>query len=118
MPKSKHRKNRKKYVERDASGKPKGTYKQQMGVKNLQMIRSLLFNNACESLTATEVKEAMSVGKDLTYISTTLDENGVPVEGGTETIKVTSADIKRLERIHTYKVDAEQQLKEDVERNP
>jgi hypothetical protein len=77
-----------------------------------QFMRTQLIHNACESLTAEEVKEAMVKGYELKYISTQLDENGVPIEGETKSIKISNIDILRLRPIYDSKLKQESINKE------
>lgn len=78
-----------------------------------QYMRTQLIHNACESLTAEEVKDAMVKGYELNYISTTLDDNGVPVDGETKTIKISNIDILRLQPIYEAKIRQEESLNKE-----
>ena len=68
-----------------------------------RMMRTQTIHNACASLTVEEVKEAMVVGYNLKYVTTTLDENGVPIDAGIEELKISNIDIRRLESILRHK---------------
>ena len=106
MPKSStKRKNgrNKKSVQRDSAGNAinsKNT-KQVQRIRMKQMFRMQLLHNACQSLTACEVKTAIDKGRGykMSYVSTKLDDNGVPVDGITKEIVLSNIDIKRLESI-------------------
>ena len=118
MPKSStKRKNgrNKKCVKKDSAGNivnSKNT-KQIRNIRIKQMLRMQLLNSACQSLTACEVKIAIDKGSGhkMSYISTELDKNGVPVDGVTKQITLSNIDVARLESIWTNKLASEKQMK-------
>jgi hypothetical protein len=81
-----------------------------------QMMRTQLLNVACQSLTAAEVQSAIEKGVNhsLSYVSTKLDENGVPVDGETKQIKLSNIDLRRLEMIKRNKESNESFMKENA----
>ena len=89
----------------------------QKSIKIKQMMRMQTLTSACESLTSAEVQLAIDAGKghEMSYISTKLDDNGVPVEGDTVLIKLANVDIRRLVAIFNHKEAGEQQLQENTE---
>ena len=125
MPKSSSKRKNgttKKYVQRDYAGNPVRARdkKHHRTVQIRQMMRMQLLNTACESLTSTEVQMAIDAGKGhaMSYVSTELDENGVPTSGVTKTISLASVDIQRLQSIHTRKVSSEEEMKKNVAEQP
>lgn len=96
-------------IQRDFSGAISNsrTKSHNRKVNYKRMMRSQLLYQACESLTAEEVLKSMVSGSKMSYISTKLDENGVPVEGDTKDILITSADLPRLEAIYKNKLITE-----------
>lgn len=103
----------KKSVQKDRAGHvislSKNNSKLVNNIKFKKMMRTQMLNQACESLTADEVQAQIDKGKgnELSYISTKLDENGVPVSGETKRILISNSDIERLESIYRYKVRSE-----------
>lgn len=123
MTKSKNRRKNgrvKKYVQKDAAGFPvKARNKRHIREARFkQMMRVQLLHTACQSLTSSEVKMAMDKGKghEMSYVSTKLDENGVPTSGETKTIKLSKIDIDRLESIYQSKLASEEQMKHNAEK--
>jgi predicted PilT family ATPase len=109
----------KKSVQKDFAGNPVRArdLKHTRSTRISQMLRIQTLGSACESLTSVEIQSAIDSGKghELSYISTKLDENGVPVEGDTKTIKISNVDLVRLEAIHRTKVQSEEMMKENQE---
>ena len=103
------------YVQKDFAGNPVKArdLKHTRNTRVKQMIRIQMLGSACESLTSVEIQAAIDSGKgtELSYISTKLDESGVPVEGETKTIKLANIDIQRLESIHKTKLQSEELAK-------
>ncbi len=103
------------YVQKDFSGDPVKARdkKHTRNTRISQMLRMQTLSSACESLTSAEIQSAIDSGKghEMSYISTKLDENGVPVEGSTKTIKLANIDIQRLESIHKTKLQSEELAK-------
>tara|TARA_R110000765_G_scaffold26628_3_gene64899 strand:- start:3044 stop:3421 length:378 start_codon:yes stop_codon:yes gene_type:complete len=121
MPKSKSkRKNGKlnKYVQRDYAGNPVRARDEShhKDVRIRQMMRMQTLTNACESLTSAEVQLAIEAGKghEMSYISTTLDDNGVPIDGDTKLITLANLDVNRLQSILAHKESIEGQILEDA----
>ena len=119
MPKSKSRRKggvSKKYVQRDSAGNPVRA-KDNKHIRNIsvkQIMRMQTLNSACESLTSAEVQTAIDAGKgyELSYVSTVLDDGGVPISGDTLTIRLANIDIDRLKSILKHKGAAEETVKE------
>lgn len=103
----------KKYVQKDRAGHvislSKDNSKLVNNIKFKKMMRTQMLSQACESLTADEVQAQIDKGKgnELSYISTKLDENGVPVSGETKSVVISNSDIERLKSIYRYKVRSE-----------
>ena len=125
MPKSSNKRKNvkvKKSVQRDGAGNPIRA-RDNVPIREIrikQMMRMQLLNSACESLTSTEVQMAIDAGKGhaMTYVSTELDKNGVPTSGETKSISLANVDVTRLKSIFTQKEASEQELKNNVEKNP
>lgn len=122
MPKSStKRKNgrTKKYVQRSANGDPINKRSTTMinTIRRKQMVRTQLLHQACLSLTSAEVQMAIDsgAGHEMSYVTTKLDDNGVPVDGETKTITLSKVDLTRLESIHRYKVKSEELMKKNAE---
>lgn len=91
----------------------------QNSIRAKQMMRMQLLTSACESLTSAEVQMAIDAGKghEMSYVSTKLDEKGVPTEGDTLSIKLSNVDTRRLTAIFNHKKDGEQQMQENADSN-
>ena len=131
MAKSKLRKGRKIVKPRDASGKII-TKNSRQKAPNAAMNRTFIIQDACKSLTLEEVKDIFKAIKDrsqstetikgpkptLSYISTVLNEKGVPISGETKEISVGNADIRRLKAVIQFKEQAMKQQEEKNKKEP
>ena len=113
MPKSSKRKPS---IQRDSAGNPfkKKNIEHIKRARYKQMMRVERIYAACDSLTAAEVDVAIKAGKGymLEYISTILDENGVPVSGDSESIRICNGDIDLLKSVYVEKRRSEDATKE------
>jgi hypothetical protein len=76
------------------------------------MMRAQMLTGAAESLSAKELEEVMVKDAMMSYVTTTLDENGVPVSGETKQLKISNIDIERLRGILDNKRANEEQYLE------
>tara|TARA_R100000541_G_C1867722_1_gene80300 strand:+ start:309 stop:692 length:384 start_codon:yes stop_codon:yes gene_type:complete len=122
MPKSNNKRKNgkvKKYSQKDSSGKhiKARDLNHQNSIRAKQMMRMQLLTSACESLTSAEVQMAIDAGKghEMSYVSTKLDEKGVPTEGDTLLIKLSNLDTVRLNSIFNHKKAGEKKMQENAE---
>ncbi len=137
MPKSKVRKKKKKFNQTDRAGNliTSRTKKHVAAATRAVMMRSMRLQTASESLSEVELRElldAVILRRDfwkneasplerdfrecppkviMKYIETTLDENGIPIDGETKEMKLCNGDINTLTRIVQTKQQEEDQLK-------
>ena len=124
------RNKKKKYVQKDASGKPinRRSSKVVQDAKRAMMYRVFKLQNASNSLTAKEINillDSLIERKNSTekvkgpkpvmkYVETKLDENNVPMDGDTKEIPLSNSDITRLEQILKMKQEQEASLSKKV----
>jgi hypothetical protein len=83
-------------------------------VRYKQMMRTQMIHNACESLSAVEVQAAMEEFEKnktatLSYVTTELDENGVPISGDVKELKISAIDVRRMQGVLDSKRANEEQ---------
>jgi hypothetical protein len=76
------------------------------------MMRAQTLANAADSLSAKELEEVMVKGAMMSYVTTVLDDNGVPISGETKQLKISNIDIQRLQNVLATKQSNEQQYLE------
>jgi len=109
---------RKKYIQRDAAGHPlnSNTKRHARSIGTKQMMRKMQIQQACAGHSSEEIEIYIDHLKEtskgtLKYVTTTLDDNGVPVSGETKQIKLCRGDINTLETTLRLKKEEETKVK-------
>jgi len=125
MPKSKNRKLKKITKQIDSSGKLANsrTKKHLRDIRRKTMYRGIMFQEASNSLSLKEWEDILTQAEErrdstktikgpkpiLSYVHSSLDENGVPIEAETKHITISNVDINRLKTILEQKQKEEKQ---------